>query len=173
MENRQHVLEQDDHDSGTWVLITNGGARILGRVHKINHVELEKNEVAIEKVTSADVITLLPNYDFFSPLRPVQARGPDGKPLFDSPGVPTIAMQRDPIVTTRDFAMKPYPVHIKNGPGVTFDFINQMHEDDRKTYRSFADAARESALKHRASQANLVLPDGDAVTAIGRRHGRG
>lgn len=135
-------------------------------MHKINFVALEKIDAPIEKVVMADVLTLLPNYDFFAPLRPVPVPGPDGRPLMIAPGIPKMAMGRDPIVTTRDFALKPYPVHVRIGAGVMFDFFSQMHEDDRKTYRGFIDAARDSANGESASQGGLALPSSQDIAAV-------
>ena len=112
----------------------------------------EGQEVGIEKVIRADIITLMPVYDFFAPLRPVTMKGEDGQQR--------MMMARDPLVVCRDFTVKSYPVHVRNGTGVTFDFLSQMHSDDQKVYRDFIKQARQSGLQASAQRAGLELPRG-------------
>lgn len=142
--------------------------RLLGRVNRINFVDRSAQDVSVEDVMMADVITLMPAYDFFAPLRPVPVMK-DGVQQMASPGVPKIGMTRDHICTGRDFALKPHPVQVKNGAGVICDFISQMHEKDQETARNFITAAAESARQQSedrdqqmaeasARRAGLVLP---------------
>lgn len=127
-------------------------------------------EVPVADVVRADIVTLMPTYDFFAPLRQVQAQGPDGKPM--------MGMTRDPLITARDFTSKPYKTHIKNGPGVLFDFFSQMDAEDRKIYRGFVAQAREHAkdkydqMTKAQNGPRVELADASALSAIARAHGR-
>lgn len=132
----------------------------------------DKTDLSVSDVTAARILSLKPCYDFFAPLRPVPVMDPRTKqPVMVAPGVPQMGMARDPIVTGRDFAMHPHPVHITLGPGVFFDFFSQMHATDKKTYTEFIDAARGATTVHRAEKAGIVAPNGGDLAVM--RGGRG
>ncbi len=126
-----------------------------------------KQDVPVQAVITADIITFMPTYDFFAPIRPVPQQGPDGKTV--------MGMARDPLITGRDFTYKPYKTHIRNGPGVMFDFLSQMAPDDRKTYVGFIDQAR-AFMKNKNDIAKdgprVALANDTEVDAIARSHGR-
>jgi hypothetical protein len=199
MENRdkQHVHGKNRH-GGTWVLITAGAARVLGLVDSLLRAASTPEEVqagdvkhyvtretvggttkiAVEAapvyaVMLAHIVTLNPCLDFFAPLRPSVKMDAQGRPVPVPYGQPTMVMTRDPIVTTRDFSLKPYPVHIRIGPGVQFDFLSQMHEDDQDTYNGFITAALGQAKEESVAGSGLVLPSTNETAAISRQHGRG
>jgi hypothetical protein len=175
METRNTVREQDEHSTGTWVVITAGPARAIGRVVALDHDPLiTDSEVPVTDVTSAKVVTLYPCYDFFAPLRPVPIIDPQTKqPRMIAPGVPQMGMARDPIVTGRDFAVHPHPVHITIGSGVFFDFFSEMHADDRATYIGFINAARGATTAHRAEKVGLLTAKDSDLDALLRGGGRG
>lgn len=165
----KHVHEPNNPLSGTWVLITSGPMRIFGRVSRLGRGEGAKaidNEVAVDEVLAADYISLRPALDFFAPLRPVPAMGKDNRPIIRN-GAPLMTMSRDPIVTTRDFTFKPFPVHVRSGPGVTFDFVSQMHADDQKTYHDFIRQALGMAREESAHRSGLHLPSNKEVLEHG------
>lgn len=171
MESTDQRVQSSYDGTGPWVLITAGNARIFGLVYTLN---LKSGaELTPENILAADVITLIPSYDFFAPLRPVPVAGPDGRPEMIAPGVPKVGMARDPIVTTRDFTLKPYPTHIKNGPGVIFDFYDQMDDSDQATYRSFLDNARAKAHAEIAARSGLVIPDNSLIKTLAQKPGHG
>jgi hypothetical protein len=174
--NEQHVHEQDDDHSGTWVLITTGPGRVAGKVWGLDLVPVSEShagkDIPVESVLKARVITLMPTYDFFAPLRQFQTRGPDGQPA--------IGMTRDPLITARDFTSRPYKTHVNNGPGVLLDFFSQMHPDDRKIYEGFIAQARahakskyeEMTKEQPPGGSRIALAKDEDVAAVVRTHGR-
>lgn len=165
--------------TGLWVLITSGPTRVLGRVSRINGNEPPDPtgveaavKSAVSHVVAADSVTLNPACDFFAPLRPVPRLDENGRPMMTTNG-PAMGMARDPICTTRDFALKPYPVHIRIGPGTTFDFLAEMHPSDQETYRSFIRHALRMAQEASAQASGLVLAGGNDVAAVTKTRGRG
>ena len=184
MENGQRDVSTDDHGTSTWGVITCGANRYIGRVAALDHVKVEKKagkpavtNISTE-VTDADVVlaarvvTLKPCYDFFAPLRQVQVTDNQGKPVMVAPGVPQMGVARDPLVMTHDFALHPHPVHIILGGGTVIEFFQDMHEDDRKTYVTFVDAAEGATRVHRAGKAGLTLVGGKDVDAVTRPRSR-
>ncbi len=148
---------RDDHASGTWVLVTHGNSMFFGRVHKVDFKEHVDPEWSVEEVVRATTLTFCPVYDFFAPIRPQPLLDESGKPTIEN-GAPKLVMSREPLIMTRGFALHPFPVHIRNGAGVSFDFFKQMHEDDRRSYRHYIDSARDGARKMRMKMAGLVMP---------------
>jgi hypothetical protein len=163
-------LIQSNPTNGTWVLVTLGPSRILGRVHSLGLGESKvkvDNEVAVEQVLAADLITLMPALDFFSPLRPMPALDRQGRPITRN-GQPVATMGRDPFVATRDFALKPYPVHVRTGGAITFDFVSQMDASDQATYHEFITIALGGAREESAQKSNIALPTDRDVRVHGR-----
>lgn len=183
-QDKQHIR----HYPGTWVLITNGSARVFGRIATLypdrditglsEAFFVTRNTVdgkTTEKVRSAPVhavifaagVVLNPCLDFFAPLRPVPRLGPDKRPIMTENG-PAFAMQRDPVVTTRDFTFKPYPVHVLLGAGTTFDFLSQMVDSDQLTYYGYIEQALGKAREEDLERVGLVAPNDQELL----RHGR-
>lgn len=82
---------------------------------------------------NANYVTLNPALDYFAPLRqvPTEQRHPNGAPV--------MAMTRDPIVTTFDFAQRPCPLHLP--AGTAYVFYEELHEKDLPLYQSFITSA--------------------------------
>lgn len=176
MEKHKQQHHGKDHHPGTWVLITSGSARVFGRVNTLKKFGAEAlmvdNETSVDSVLEADFVSLSPCLDFFAPLRPGVKRDEQGRPVMGGDGNPVMTMSRDPVITTRDFTLKPYPVHVRLGPGVMFDFLAQMHENDQATYLAFITAAIGHAREESVTGSGLVLPSGDQTAAINRQHGK-
>jgi hypothetical protein len=144
-------------ENGLWVIITTtSGARVLGQIAALNFNK-ELPSIDPSDVLAAEVVTLMPAFDFFAPLRPVPVTGPNGQQQ--------MAMARDPIVTGRDFALKPYPVHITVGGNMQFDFIHEMEPTDQRTYRNFIESAQQATDAESARKAGVILPTGPRVHA--------
>lgn len=150
---------------GTWVVITAGTSRMIGRVVAIDGVVATNGKAADfdrETIVAANVIRLSHVLDFFTPLRPVQMKGPDGTPV--------VAMTRDKLLTGRDLTLHPYCVYIRNGPGVVFDFLDEMHTDDRRSYQTAIERAQKQIEADRMAASGLHLPGNAALSPMG--HGR-
>ena len=166
---KQHVPTNDN--PGTWVMITVGPVRLIGRVCRLKTgdvTEVIANEAAVDAVLEAEWVSLKPTLDFFAPLRPVPRLGEDNKPMRGPDGQAVLSMVRDPIITTRDFTLKPYPTHVRMGPGVIIDFVSQMAETDQQTYKNFIGQAIGKAMQEGVAKAGIHMPTGDEVV----RHGR-
>jgi hypothetical protein len=187
---KQHVHDQDDHDSGSWAVVTAGNSRIIGRVRSLllpnpdpynepgerfKRVKVD-NEVAVDKVLAAFAVEFCPTYDFFSPLQRVPVPGPDGRPMLEPNGMPKVALAREPVVTGRDFALHAFPVELMLGPGTFFDFFCKMHEEDKKTYTAFIKSAREANKREQDRQnggPKVHIPTAGEIVAASRGHRRG
>jgi hypothetical protein len=181
-EQRKHdVHEPANDDKGTWVIVTAGTARFIGRVHALDFKDsdsaFDKKEFPVADVVRASDIAFKPTLDYFAPIKPRLITGPDNKPIMEN-GAPKTGYSRDPVVVSRDFSSHPQVTHLKNGPGVIFDFFSQMHPDDKKVYMSFIEDAMMEASKRAAAERELetgpriVPPTGEQVKAVSRTHGR-
>lgn len=144
---------------------------------KETEVEHSKKQFPVADVVKASDIAFKPTLDFFAPIKPRMLTGLDGKPVLEN-GSPKMGYSRDPVCVSRDFSNRPQVTHLKNGPGVIFDFFSQMHPDDRATYVSFIeDAMMEASKRNEASHApeggpSIVAPTGAQVAAVARAHGK-
>jgi hypothetical protein len=180
-EQREHdVHESENNDKGTWVVVTVGTTRFIGRVHMLDFKEPEvkhsERQFPVADVVKASDIAFKPTLDFFAPIKPRMVTGADGKPVMEN-GSPKMGYARDPVCVSRDFSSRPQVTHLKNGPGVIFDFFSQMHPEDRKTYNSFIEDAMLEASKRvegvpSASEPSIVAPTGAQVAAVARAHGK-
>lgn len=175
MENNKRNVPTSDNP-GTWVMITSGPVRLIGRVHRLSKLEkdgllfheLIENEVAVDAVLESEWVALKPTLDFFAPLRPVPQLDDKGRPVVGPQGQAVMSMVRDPIITTRDFTLKPFPTHVHLGPGVIVDFISQMNETDQQTYKNFIGQAIGKAMKEGAQSSGVHVPTGEEVMKHGR-----
>jgi hypothetical protein len=161
----------DQEHDGIWAIVFNEGKSFIGKVTRtirrmqadwgVTTQVVDGDVLTKEQILIADRVTLCPVFDFFSPLRPVQGQGPDGKPQ--------LGYARDPLVTPFDFTTHPVPLHVKGG-GIAF--LDEMHEDDQKTYRGFIEQATRAQVTQRAERAGIVLAPANGHEPKGLQHRR-
>lgn len=153
-------MDNNEYSAGLWALISAGPMRVLGRITGVGedkYSDAVKPEDMVKDVMEANYVRMNPTYDFFAPLQPTPLVDREGQLVLNPNGSPRMGMSRSPIVTARDFTLKPYPVHIILGPGVFIDFIHEMHEDDQQTYIAFMAAAANQARELSAAKSSIVL----------------
>lgn len=144
---------------GVWAIIFNEGKNYIGKIVETVQPNTDggvyygtvaggpdEGRINKSRIFTATWVTLEPVFDFFSPLRPVQGTGPDGKPQ--------MGFSRDPIVTPFDFFAHEGKIHVRVG-GIAF--FDEMHDDDRRTYTSFVEQAQKTQMAARAARSGLSL----------------
>lgn len=149
------MVDEKDNGSGTWVIVSAGAEKHIGRVVGIDGVSIEKktvqggenavyNEVPAEKVANAKSLTLSPAYDYMTPVGPMQ--GPNGE----------TTIGRRPLVLQLDMLSYPCPAHIHNITRVIL--FSQMAKEDRQMFHEMLGDVRKQELVNRAKRAGIHLP---------------
>jgi hypothetical protein len=164
MDNNGASLSEVRHNvKEKWAVFVCGNRCIIGRLLQFeegDRAELSNGELA-DAVEATPVLRLGSAIDLFSPLRPVQVQGADGKPA--------MAFARDPVVTALDFTVHPVTVNMRS-----YDFfyvIDEMHEDDKKTYLGFIKNVQEMSQRSRAAKLDIVLPGNGPLPQPPQRRG--
>lgn len=157
------MAEQKDIMKGVWVVVMTSGTN--GMIGKLaGHWQLEDDKTVSDKtrdhVFGRPVIQLSLALDYFTPIRPQPAPGPNGTTV--------LQWARDPLIMRHDFTGHPVLVaarweHVK--------FIADMHEDDQRVYMGFITGTLDHSAHQRAAAAGIVMPKGDkevekAIAAI-------
>lgn len=190
MEKRNGASESvsDDHETGTWVIaLTGTGEGFIGRVQKLDgkdayiprlvtdrdgtngREENMRDQVGVEEVLAAKVVTLNPVYDYRERVREIPVMGPNGKMLQDPmiPGIPAMQPMRTPLVMPVGFTMEQHPVHVPGLCfGTTFRFLSQMDKRDADTQRQFAKDTREQLKQMRMQASNLSVATPDDIARV-------
>lgn len=146
----------DAERSGIWAVVHCFGQKFIGKIEMVklttNALPYEPIKVLTEDITSIDWVCLSPVYDYLSPIRPVQATGPNGQPV--------MGMTRDQLVLPFENMLR----DAKHWTKVTgIDLFSDMTEEDRQGFFKLIEQVEQQKLVARAEQKGIALASGGAV----------
>lgn len=136
----------DTKREGLWAIVHCYTQKFVGCINMIRDDNPNPEKITKDLILASDWVRLSPLYDYFSPMRPVQVPGPDGRPA--------VAMTRDQFAT-------PFENFLHDGAhwvrATGFSFFDEMHADDRDMLQRFLDRVDQQRVEARAAASGITL----------------